>query len=377
MPPRVLPHRTDCERGAILLVVLVLTVTFAVLSMALLATAEMSLRVQSNGRDLERAERAAQSGVEWAAAVVKANGLVDAARATVLTPGVTVATQIRSATAPQLLGGGSAYGVEARYGAEATVTAGPQPHALLVYAGQLQSNDDITIAGPAYFGEPTAPLALGGRGITIDGDLQLVATMAPAGVTHTSGANLFGVASLTEPVWNTVRFSLLSGWTATTHVYNGSTTISKTTLNGIVVVNMAGGQTLSLEEVTINGTLVVPWIYPPLLESLGVPKIELKGKVTINGGTADTGNLALLAPTSRLVGDRQGVTAITGVAYVRTVEDFGSFSLRGQLLVRKGISSNTNNTATIGRPAGFVPTVPYGITWNGPSTVRLAWRGKS
>jgi len=377
MAPRVVPRRPASERGAILIVVLVLTVTFAMLSLALLSTAEMSLRVQSNGRDIERAERAAQSGVEWAAAVVKANGFVDGVRATTLTPGVVVSSSIRSSTAPHLLGGGAAYGVVAYYGADADFVDGAHPHALLAFGGMLQSNDDVTIRGSAYAGgTPTALTFNAVRPLGMDGDLQLVTTVAPTNVRHISGTTQLGVAALTEPAWNTTRFTLLQGWTVPTHVFNGSTTLTNRTLTGIVIVNLLAGQALTLEDVTIDGTLVVPSLYPPVLEVLGVPQIKLQGTVTINGGTADTGNLAILAPTTRLIGDRGVVLSVKGVAYLRTVEDCGELALTGMLMVRRGVASATNGTVTIDRPDDFVPKVPYGITWTGANTVRMTWRGK-
>ncbi len=363
----------------ILVVVLILAVTFSALSVALLSTAEMSLRVQGNGQDLERAERAARSGVEWAAAIVKSGGIADVSRRAELTPGVVVAAQVRSAQTPNLLGGGSAYGAVVRVGADATVEAAPFPHALLSFSDKSTFTDEMTVVGSAYFGETSSPPAFSAaRPAQMGGDLELVTTAALAAgrVVHKSGATLYGVTALTTPPWNTLPFTLGVGWTVPVTTYTGTTTVSGKTLSGIVVVNLLLGQTLTLDNCTITGTLVVPCLYPPLTELLGVPTIQVNGSVQVRGGSADTGNLAILAPGCTLVGIRNGNAVIEGVTYVREAKTLDGTTFRGQLMTRLGITSSSAGAFRVERPDTFVPSVPVGITWTGASGVRLTWRGR-
>lgn len=366
------------ERGVIMVVVLILAVTFSALSLALLSTAEMSLRVQSNGRDTERAERAAQSGVEWAAAAVKsAAAIVDGTRSTILEPGVVVGATVRSATAPQLLGSGNAYGVAAGYAADAAILPGTFPHALLSFASQCSISDQLFVDGSAYFGEPTAPLALSAvRPLTIAGDLELVATIDPGRVVHSSGTTKLGMTALAEPVWSTLRYTLPTFWTVPYTAYTGATTISNKTLTGIVVVSAGAGQKLVLDNVRISGTLVVPWVYPPALELLGLPTIEVSGTLTIDGGTAETGNLAILAPGAIFKMDSKATADVAGVSYLRQIDGGDGATFRGQLLLRKDLKSTGSGALHVTRPVGFVPTVPQGIVWNGASRVQIDWKGK-
>ncbi len=367
------------ERGVILVVVLILAVTFSALSVALLSTAEMSLRVQGNGQDLERADRAARSGVEWAAAIVKSGGIVDVSRRAELTPGVVVAAQVRSAQTPNLLGGGSAYGAVVRVGADAAVVAAPFPHALLSFSTTSSLTDEMTVVGSAYLGDSASPPAISAaRPAQMDGDLELVTTTALAAnrVVHKSGVDRYGVTALTPPPWNTLPFTLGVGWTVPVTTYTGTTTVSGKTLSGIVVVNLLPTQTLTLDNCTIIGTLVVPSLYPPVGETLGVPTIQVNGSVQIRGGTADTGNLAILAPGCTLVGIRNGSAIVEGVTYVREAKTLDGTTFRGQMLVRLGITSSSAGAFRVERPGTFVPTVPVGITWTGTSGVRLTWRGR-
>ncbi len=367
------------ERGVVLIVVLILAVTFSALSLALLSTAEMSLRVQNNGRDAERAERAAQSGVEWAAAVVKSTGaIVDGSRSTTLEPGVVVSASVRS-TAPQLFGTGVAYGVATGYAADAAILPGTFPHALLSFASQCTITDQLFVDGAAYFGETPTPLALNStRPLTIAGDLELVTTTAPDShwVVHSSGTTKLGIAALAEPVWVTLRYTVPTFWTVPYTTYVGTTTIANKSLSGLVVVSAGAGQKLVLDNVRISGTLVVPWLYPPTLELLGVPTIEVNGSVTIEGGTAETGNLAILAPGAILKLNRNATADVSGVTYLRQIDDGDGATFRGQLLLRKDLKSAGNGAIHVERSAGFVPTVPHGIVWNGASQVRIDWKGK-
>lgn len=364
------------ERGAILVVVLILAVTFSVLSMALLSTAEISLRIQGNGQDLERAERGAQSGVEWAAAVVKIGGLLPASRTTVLDTGVRVKAEVRTLVTPNLIGSADGYGVMATVGADAALRVEPPPHALLSFADTSVLTHELTIDGSAYFGH-RPPLAIGAQPLQMIGNLELATSTAlPSGkVVHQKGATSYGVAPLAEPIWDTTRYSLAGNWTVPYRTISGTTTLSGQTLTGIVVVNLLGKETLTIDNSTIQGTLVVPSIYPPLLDLLGVPTIQFGKGVTITGGTSETGNLAILAPTCILKGSANCASRISGVTYVREALGLEGATLSGLLLLRMGVTT-PSGPLRVERPAAFTPNVPHGIVWNGSSGVRLTWRGR-
>jgi hypothetical protein len=368
---------TPRERGAILIVVLLLTVVFAVLSVALLSTSEISIRVQGNGQDMERAERAAHSAVELAAALVKENGLVDATRSATLAPGVTIRAQVRAATAPHLIGEGTANGVTAVVTADASLVPGAYPHALLSFDGTSTLDQDVHVSGDAYLDDRPPLDFKGGAKLRMAGNLELVtSTSLPGGkIVHSSGATQYGAAAITQPAWNTLRYTLAANWSVPITIYNGTTTLKQRTIHGIVVVNLLAGQTLTLDDCTIHGTVVVPSLWPPILDLLGPPMIEIAKDTTILGGTAETGNLAILAPSCSLKTADDLDKSILGVTYVRDVDLQPNILLRGQLLLRNGIKK-VHGPVTIERPADFVPMVPHGIVWTGPTNVRITWREK-
>jgi len=364
------------ERGAILLIVLILSVTISLLSMALVSTAEVALRADSNASDLERAERGARSGVEWGAAAAKEYGIIAFTRTVVLDSGVEVVRQTRATNGPRLLGTGSSNGVKITVGADLQTLEVTRPYGFMSFSGTNKVSDVWTMDGLAYLGASSAPLNAG-KAVQMGGDLDLVTSTAlPAGqVVHTAGATNYRVGALTRPAWDTAPFSVPGNWTVPYSSYSGSQTIRDVTLNGLVVVTLAAGQTLRLENVILNGTLVVPWLYPPTLDLLGTPTIELKGTTRIIGGTAQTGNLAILAPGCQVTTSGGGLAlTISGVCYVREVKDPKSVQLNGQLLVRLSIAS-TNGDFTFRRPADFLPDVPVGFDWGG-NKMMIRWLGR-
>lgn len=366
--------RTD-ERGAILLIVLILSVTLSLLSMALLSTAEVSLRSDTNADHIERAERGARSGVEWGAAAAKAYGIIPFSNSVVLDTGVQVQRQTRAVSNPRFVGAGVSNGVTIRVGADLQSLETTRPYAFMSFSGTNRLSHVLTVAGPAYLGAASEPLNTT-RAVQIAGDLDLVTTttLAAGQVTHSSGVDNYGVAPLTPPAWDTSPFSTASNWTVPYTSYSGSTNLKDVTLNGVVVVSLAAGQILTLNNVTINGTLVVPWLYPPVLDGFGTPTIEIRGGTTIVGGTAETGNLAVLAPGCTLSAYGGATPDISGVCYVRQIDQLGGCTFSGQMLVRLSIVAS-GSAFSFSRPAGFVPDVPVGIQWAG-SQWMIRWLGR-
>lgn len=367
------------ERGSILLLVLCLSITCTVLAMALVATAEMTLRAEDNADDQERAERGAQSGVEWAAAVVKTRGLLPFARSVTLDTGVQVTGEVLSVLSNGVRGSGKSSGGTVTLAAEVEQRQARRPYAFLSFQDTNKLRDALTIDGMAYFGAPSAPIdaSTGSKAVQMNGDLDLVtATTVPAGqINQVSGVARYGVTALAPPAWDTTPFLDAGRWKVPYASYAGDTTLKDMTLTGLVVVTLIAGQKLTLDNLTLNGTLVVPWLYPPALDLLGVPTIEIKS-LTIRGGTAQTGNLAILAP-SCLVEFSGGSAYLTGsgVCYLNQMDSLRNCNLTGQLLLRKSILA-TDQPNSVRRPAAFLPDVPVGIIWPSGSELLIHWRGR-
>ena len=364
------------ERGGILLVVLMLSVTCSLLAMALVSTAEVTLRASINADDLDRAERAACSGVEWGAATVKAGGFLGASRSVRLGKGVEVAMQVRVLQTPEVLGTGRSNGAEVTVGADVGFLERGKAYALSSYDGTNSLGHPVQVDGAAYLGDRSAPLD-GNGALTMAGDLDVVSTNAitKPTLTHTSGTTSQGVAARTMPAWNTVAFASDLGWSVPITRYSGNTVLQNVTLTGLVVVTLGAGQTLTLDDVTIDGTLVVPWLYPPVLDLLGTATIELKDVVKIQGGTADTGNLAVLAPGCTLRDAGVTTVAVTGVTYALALQNLRSTTFDGMVLLRNRIAS-TRGPMRFTRAADFLADVPVGIEFGASDRVVIHWRGR-
>lgn len=363
------------ERGAILLVVLIVSVTVSLLAMALVSTAEVALRADANADELDRAERGARSGVEWAAARAKQSGpLTTFAGSTTLATGVLVRAQVNLLGSPRLIGRGTCQGVVVEVTADTQEVEPTRPYAFMSFKDTNQPTRPLAIDGMAYLGEPNTPLKASSV-LEMTNDLDLVTTTAlTAGQdVRTGGVINYGVASIAVPAWNTMPYSVAGNWTVPYRTVSGNTTLTDQTITGILVANLGGGQKLKLDNVVLNGTIIVPLLYPPLLEILGTPTLELKD-TTITGGTAETGNLAILAPGCLLTQTGAKATSVSGVVYVREMDGLGKFTASGKVLVRKAILDAGADVA-FHRAATFVPDVPVGIDWGG-NRIMIRWIGR-
>lgn len=368
------------QDGAILLVVLILAVTFALLGIALTSTVEVSVRARSNADAIARADRAAVSGVEWAAAAVMTAGMFDADRTLSLDAGTRAVVSIRVSRAPQVVSAGRCNGAEVTIGADLQLTDGaPLPFAYASFNAQSRFDHSVTVNGSAYFGDSVRPLATGLVPLAMNGDLFLHTSnvLAAGVVTHLSGVNRYGVARLDEPGVSMAPYLALPGDDVPVYRYTGSTEIANRTVNGVIIVDLDLGllQHLTLRDAVINGTIVVRGLLPLLPLGLTTPEVRIVGATTINGGTARTGNLALLAPDADLKAGSSTGSVVSGVTFVKQCEAMRLVTFEGQLLTKQATVS-TSGPYLIDRPAEFRPDVPLGVDWPGPASVRIVWRGR-
>jgi hypothetical protein len=354
-----------------------LCVTFGLMSIALLSNLEISMRTRSNGADLDRAERAAISAIEWSAARLKRDGFDDGTSTVTLATGLTATVQYRPKQSPNVLAEGRSNGVAVTVGADVSISGGsPRSYAFVSYAGTSVIDHQLTIDGKGYFGDPSDALRSTAVPVLMTADANVVnGTPWASGVlTQLKGQTRFGWPVMAVPVWNTRDFATLGGSKVPVHVYTGRTTLQGLTIDGIVVVTMPLGEALEIDDCVINGTVVVTSDYPPILE---IPRrrVVLKNTVVINGGTEVTGNLALLAPSCRLEIAVTNPSSISGVTYVYEIKDARRIVLEGLVMTRGAITSSQGDFA-IARPDGWEPDVPVGITWPPDRAVRLQWRGR-
>jgi hypothetical protein len=367
----------DTQRGAVLLLALVLTVSLSMLALSVLASRDMAVVVADHAEARARARHAAASGIEWATAVVMDQGFTAQSSKLVLADGGEVAVTVDPATSPQIVATGRCDGVEVRLAANVRRSSATLPYAYASFAGSNRYDDTVFVKGSAWFEESLLPIAVGGSGeMEMYGDLYLRSIVAPpvGKVIHKTGATFLSQPAIGAPAVDVSPFaSMVSGAVPVVH-YSGDTTIKDRVLTGIIDVALAPGDKLQIENAAINGTLVVR--RTGLLSSLVYPEIELKGTVKVGGGTSITGNLALLAPLCRLTGNSVDTgSTITGVTVVLHFDKMRYANFSGQVVVL-GSTLGTNNTYTIERPAGFEPDTPIGVTWPGSAKYRITWLGE-
>jgi hypothetical protein len=374
--------RARGEGGAMLLVALVLCASLALLSLALLASHDGAVRARANASLSRQAESAAAAGVEWAAARDVDRGRIAGTTTLGLGGGRSVTVTIAS-TAPHVVSQGSCSGARVTLTANLTaVGGGPLPHAFASMHGTSKFDHRLVVVGAAYFGD-TVPLdASGNQALEMNGDLHLVrSTAPPAGtVLQVSGSTLLGVRTINDPVVDTSPYESMTSGAVPVLRYSGNTMLANTTLDGVVVVQLGSGQTLTLQDVAVRGAVVVTASAGLLggggLLGLGLirPKVRLRGATTIDGGTARTGNLALLAAFCDLDGNSSSAT-INGVSLAYRGDRMDRVTFRGQLVLMQEVI-DTDNAWRVERAPGFVPDTPIGITWPCQASTRITWLGR-
>jgi hypothetical protein len=368
--------------GAALLVALILVVLFSALSWSLLATTEIAVRSENAALNLRRAERAAQSGIEWAAADIARTGLGTRNATVPIGPGAFAEVSILSTGSPTVTSRGTADRVSITLVANVTREPGPFPYTVASYSGTSVLRRALDSDGPVYFADPTNPIDLvrsigpsQGPALKVRGDLDLVSpTPLPAGMVDykSGGETNLAVAPLPQSVVDTAPFLGLTSGAVAVHHFAGTTTLRNLNFAGIVVVRLGLGDSLEIHNTTIQGTLVVHPTYTPANGT--ATRISLKGSVTIGGGTAWTGNLAVLAPDGVLDGTFSVDVDLNGVVFCHSVFDAVETQISGMLL--------TNAISTIGTdfrvvvPSGFAPNLPLGLTLRSRDRWVIEWLGR-
>lgn len=369
------------QRGAVLLVALILAATVAVLSLQLLADTELTVRSLAAGERQAQAEWAAQSGVEWALARIAAGGETAVTAVVPIAADTEARVQVVPGGNPNVIAEGRAGGAAVTVRANAVRVPKPFPYRFACFAGTSSFVRPTTLEGPAYFAEPSQPISTVGSGtgatLLVNGNVDLrTATAPPAGyISHTAGQTRVGQAGLPPPVWNTAAFLGLTSGAVLVHRYSGSPWIKNRTLDGIVLVEVGFNDGLTLENTVINGTVVIhaPYTANPM------PKpannwLWFRGNVTINGGTAWTGNLAVLAPDCEVGFQTSPNVSLHGVTYVGRFTKTDGLQATGMVLTRADF--NGTNQFRLSVPPGWTPQLPLGLTLPDVIGWQVEWLGR-
>ncbi|MBL8755698.1 MAG: hypothetical protein JNK15_20550 [Planctomycetes bacterium] len=360
------------QRGAALLLALVLTVSLSLLAITVLAGRDMAVAVADHARLRQRAQWAAASGVEWAAAKAMADGLVAATTRFTTDTGDFVGVAVRPLLSPHVVAVGRCDGAEVQLGADLAVMAPAAPsYAFMSLSGTSHFTGKVGVTGSAYFGDALLPLSSLFGTLSMAGDVDLV-TVVPVltnPIVHQSGATRYGVAALTAPVVDVAAFPADDTAGVPVTDYSGTQVLRGLSLAGIVRFSLASGQSVTLQSTTIDGSIVVVTTGTILVQ----PKLVLLDGAVVNGGTALTGNLAILAPGCSIEGNAAGTKAVGGVVYANKLNQLRDVAFTGMVVTAAGMSGCTGS---IDRPAGFEPDTPLGLTWSGQRNCRILWRGE-
>lgn len=365
-----------------LLVVLILAGVFALLSAQLLADVETVLRGRANGSRLDRAGSAACSGVEWAAARIATVGEVATTATVPLGDDTHARVRIVPGGNPNVVAEGRCGGTAVSVDATVERLAAAFPYRFACFSGTSSSTKAITLEGPAWFGHPSQPFDTTGWGtstaVTMHGDLDLAATAAlpPTFVSHVSGRTRLGRAPVGQAVWDTGVFLGMTSGGVPVHRYSGNNvSIGSTTLTGIVVIDATAGGTITLDNLVVDGTVVVHAPYNAAPVETTWTSLMLRRTVTINGGTALTGNLALLAPGCQVNVQANPAINLTGVTYVGCYLRTDGLSATGMMLCRGNFPAT--NAFRLAVPAGWSPDLPLGLTLPPVYSWWIRWLGRS
>ncbi|MCU0867042.1 MAG: hypothetical protein MUC36_24930 [Planctomycetes bacterium] len=369
-------HRIGCrvpatdgrgrQAGVALLLALATTVVLSLLALSVLASREASVAVGEQVDARERAHRAALSGAEWAVAQAMDAGAVATSAAIELDDGSTVAVVMDRTRSPHVVVDGHRDGVVVRLQADLEVNLPPTPpHAWVSLSSTTSLSEDLAVNGSAHLngGLPLTPLLPGKLRMNGNLFLSTSSTVGSSAIVHLTGTTTRGVQAIAAPTMVPAEIPVTATDDVPVTSYSGSTQLQNTPLVGIVRVALAAGETLELNNVNLNGTLVV--VGPNSL--LNRARLRLSN-VTIQGGTALTGNLAVLAGNIAMESNRG---TVTGVSVLHSVLEAQRTTINGMLVTTAGmIVPSTGFTIT--RTAGFVPDTPLGLRWGTPR-FRLRW----
>ncbi len=356
------------QSGTVLLVVLLLSTTMSLLAISLLQTSEISIRARATAFDLERAERAAASGVEWATAWIEAQGSGAHVQNVRLGEGYGARVEIVAGASPNVISEGRVGGVAVVLEADVTRSFPAPGYAFMSFNGSNELDAPFNVIGRAYLGRASEPIKNNSREpMDVDGDLDFVIspTIDPKLIQQRNGAIQYDVSPIAEPVVDTFLFETMPG--VTVHRYSGTTQISNVTLDGVVLVTLGGGEELRISNATINGAIVV---HPPTGAG-GHPHVVID-TCLIQPGPAELGNLAFLGPE---IGLELKDSTVQGVVFALEATEAENSVIEGMLLVRDKVKK-AKAQLTVNRDGSFIPNVLGGVTWPGLPIMKVDWLGR-
>jgi hypothetical protein len=366
----------------VLIVALILATLFSALAWSLVTTTEIAVRSQGATLLLSRAERAAQSGIEWAAADIARNGERSATTVVPIATGTSATVTITPGASPNVSSRGVADRVSLTLVANVAARRQPFPYTVASFGGSSALQRPLISDGPVYFANSGNPINLQqsrkpsqGPALILRGDLDLVTTVPlPDGMVNhqNSGKTNLGVPSMAKPIVDTTSFLTMTGGAVPVHHYTGTTTLRNVDLVGIVVIRQGSSDSILIQNSTIRGTLVVHPTYTPGNDT--ATPIDLRGNVSIVGGTARTGNLAVLAPDGALKSEFGSSIDLRGVVYSAGLNDATATQVTGMLLTNK-ISTLADLPVVV--PSGWVEDLRLGLTLPSPrGSVGIEWLGR-
>lgn len=366
------------ERGAILLLAVLLGGLLAALTLSMLSAASMEMRGSANAEATSAARRLARAGVEIAAARRQEGPLVAGNELLSLGADQELELDIDPERSPNVRVVGRSGSARSAIEAELSLGSALDEHALVVFGARSSFPSPVQIRGAAYFAAREEPF-VGEPVLDLCGDLELAAAgfalpfvrFAHVGRLRSSRRaaelpQLDLAALLRELERRAVPLERLRGggtWKDLRHA-------------GVLWVELARGEELILENLELEGTLLVQSVdLAPEQQAIETAhaRVVMRGRSRVRARAEVLGSLALAAPCTEWSLAGEGTTELEGLALVGEARELHDLELRGALWARGAVQALHRVTfepslgEPLERPAALL--APPSL-----SRVRIEWR---
>ena len=164
-------------------------------------------------------------------------------------------------------------------------------------------------------------------------------------------------------------FSLISGWVkpvrAETLTWTGNMSSAWNSIGNWSPAQIPNASDTVIISSTTTNDPVIPISYAALASSI---TIQTGGKLTLsNNGSISAGGLIIAAGGELVTADESETTInLTG-----TLENHGTFSSRGQLVINAAASTNDGTIICSGNYYSFIPIIGFNAPFNNAGTVDI------
>ncbi|MBK9385803.1 MAG: hypothetical protein IPN34_13415 [Planctomycetes bacterium] len=333
------------ERGAILMLAVMLGGLLAALTLSLLAVSSFEARGSANAESASAARRLARAGVEIAAARWQAGAHAAHSERIALGPDQEIGLDLDPMRSPSVRVVARSGSARCSLEAEIRLDSLLREHALAVFGSGSTFAAPTIIQGSAYFAAREQPFE-GEPQLDLSGDLELTgAGLALPGVRFAHVGRLLASRRVAElPQLDLAALQAeLERRAIPVQRLEGGGTWKDLRFEGVLLVELERDQELVLENLVLDGALVahaVGLTAEQLATETAHARVVLRGASRLRARTELLGSLALAAPCIEWRLSGAGTTQIEGLALVGVARDLHDLEIRGALWVRGAVHAH-------------------------------------